>query len=815
MNLAFVIGCSAYEDPIPSLRFAADDAVAFAAVLREACGLSPEEIVLLHDGAEDPRSRPSFTHIRRTLAQGARATAAGTAVETLFFFFSGHGYHSDGTGDDYLLAADSVADDLENTALPIREIVRLLATWRPRHVVMFLDACRETLGDGKGLAEEVAAPDVNGLLPPGQVTFCSCSAGERSYEAESLGAGVFTATLREALSEVGRCRTLYELDAYLRRRVPEMSVQGGRRPQRPVARLEPPEILGLEIVSARVRNQWRSRIPVGDERRPAARVRAAPGQTPPRYFCIDFGTCNSIIGYWHDQAGMKAVPDPTGRGIVPSVVNFSPELEYTVGWEALDADRTRPQGTIRHVKRWLGTDHQFQVYDRSLTPEFVTSLILRSLRRNAEEHFGVPLTPVLAAYPASYTLAQYNALAAAFELAGIPLYRLIGEPSASALLFPHRKSIALGSSRYGLVVDLGGGTLDVSVVDVSDTDDEGFTVMEIKGTSGRPMLGGIDYDQVLIDYITEAVRQQLDPDITQLPPYLVADIHREAERAKHVLGVAAECVVVVPGVEVAPGVARDLHVFIERGMFAALSAHLDAEAVQTIGEAVQEARDNFWAKDGGLDFVLLAGQGTKIPSLRTAVGNAASAPIIDGFEDDAVLRGLARQSHILDQKSGELLLDNLYRGIGLKVRGTESGEFEGSTEEILILEDDDGRNGETFELIKRGNTIPTQRSELLRTGAGGGTSRRLRIVELRNARPPYAEVPIGVVELVCGAAERVFEVIVDIDANALIDLTIRDTSDDTRRVIRLNSRDRSGGAELITEQRLTGSLDEAVPESHA
>jgi len=449
--------------------------------------------------------------------------AETATVDTLFFFFSGHGYHSTRDGNEYLLMSDSVADDLEATSISLQTIVARLQEWEPRHLVLFIDACRETIAGHKGPNTSAYSPavDINALLPAGNITFSSCSQGQRSYEHPKLENGLFTAALREGLSSVGRCRTLHELNAYLSRRVPELCRAYGKPLQQPVARLEPAEVLGLEIISAQLRNIWRSNLDVRDERRLGAVPRSDVGGSTAA-IGVDFGTCNSLVARFVADGSIDLVRSPSGRKMVPSVVNFDRDLSYVVGWEALDADSTRPEGSVFYPKRWLGTPAQFEVYDKSLTPEFVCSLILRSLKRNTEEYLG-SVGSVVASYPASYSIAQSNALRTAFDLAGYDVARFVSEPAVSAYLpVPGGKP---DDEATMLVVDLGGGTLDVSVVE------RGEGVEEIKSTSGDGYLGGLDYDDALVEYVRDRVCElaEVNP---PLSPYVEAEIRRESARRR-------------------------------------------------------------------------------------------------------------------------------------------------------------------------------------------------------------------------------------------------------------------------------------------
>lgn len=797
MNLAVVVGCSQYADPIPSLRYGAADATQFTQTLHSTCGLGPDEVIVLSDESTSAAEKPNFTNLLRLLGRG-RERAAQLTIDILFFFFSGHGYHSVRDGNDYLLLADTVVDELERTSVSLQTVVARLTEWHPKHLVLFIDACREAAADHKGIGTEATAPavDVNSLLPAGNITFSSCSQGQRSYEHADLGSGLFTAALCEGLSEVGRCRTLHELNSYLGQRVPQLCRTLGKPLQQPAARLEPAEVLDLEIVSGTLRKSWRNEVKVGDERRPARVPRSTHGRRH-RLLGIDLGTCKSFIAGYVGPTEIELVPTLAGSPIMPSTVNFDRELNYVVGSLAVEADFVRPEGSVFYPKRWLGTAHQFQVYDRSLTPEFVCSLILRSLRANAEEYLGMPIGPVVASYPASYSIAQANALRKAYELADLQVARYLAEPALAALV-PRPANLGDDDNTV-LVVDLGGGTLDVSVVESGDG------VEEIKATAGDGRLGGLDYDAAIADYIRDQVIAARELD-TALPPYLEAQIRREADRAKLVLSSHGSHLVVVPEVEIAAGRYRNLSVFLDEGIIGQVIGALNSRVLRTVQTACDAARI-YYDRNRGVrvtgppvrfDYVLLAGQGTKVPSLRAAIAGYARAPVIDDYQDDAVIRGLAIQAAVMTgQHREQLLLDAMQTGIGVIVQSMPEGRDP-------RLSTNDRHNETVLTLVEKGTSYPTKRSEVLQI-EGTADTVQLRVVELPVAWSTTEQLPLGVVEFAVPASRQV-EVIVDVDAKPVIMLTLKD--DHGERRILLN-RPATGDAESIMDQRLTGSLEEA------
>ena len=222
--------------------------------------------------------------------------------------------------------------------------------------------------------------------------------------------------------------------------------QYGKPTQHPTARLEPDEVLALDIVSASRRNEWRTHVRLGREVR-LGRTPRREGELQSRPAVgVDLGTCNSLVGLLAPSGDVEILPVGGGRSVVPSVVNFDRNLDYVVGWAALDADRTRPEGSVFYPKRDLGTPTQYAIHDRSLTPEFVCSLLLRSMRQSAEERLGQPITAVVASYPAAYGIAQVNALRAAYDLAEWHVDRFVVRASDQLVTYRFRPPSALIST---------------------------------------------------------------------------------------------------------------------------------------------------------------------------------------------------------------------------------------------------------------------------------------------------------------------------------------------------------------------------------
>jgi molecular chaperone DnaK len=519
---------------------------------------------------------------------------------------------------------------------------------------------------------------------------------------------------------------------------------------------------------------------------------------------LDFGTCTTLAALLDVDGGVHLVPAQDGRAFVPSVVNFDTDWDYVVGGEALELDRLRPAGTAWYPKRALGSPTGFTIYDKSLTAEFVSSLILRSVQKNAEEFVGEPIRNVVASYPASFSIAQTNALQQALDLAGLDVARFVPEPSASGLLGPEGDPKRI---EEGLIVDIGGGTLDVAVFENA----EGVT--EIMATQGDGRLGGIDYDEALENLLLQRVRTHLGTD--SLPPFVRNQVRREAMRAKHVLSTRDSCEVIISDLEAEGGAYHDLQLRLDRSSFEEAVSHLDqrvSEAIMAVmRERLRDIRDpqavphdrQVVAALRELTHVMLCGQGTRLPSLIRTISSLTPAPLITSYQNDAVVQGLARQAAVLQGLNRyQLLLDSLQQGIGVLV---ESEPRRGGPNPTLAQADE--ANTLVLDLVVKGTTIPTKHSENVDLGSHKpDATYRLRVVELKSPWSAMGSTPLGIIEFQSSSHPTV-EITCDVDANATILLQLKDPKGSWSRSVVLN-RASYPVVESIVDQRLTGTLDE-------
>ncbi|WP_082159525.1 Hsp70 family protein [Micromonospora sp. HK10] len=765
MNRALVVGCAAYEDPdIAPLRYAHRDAARVAEVLTSTCGVAADDLVLLHDGLTDPRMRPTRSNLLRHLVRLAGAADDGI----LFFYFSGHGFQA-ADNTHYLLPIDCVRDAIEETALRFDLVVQHLGAATAPHVVLLLDACRNVVQGGKSAGDQwITNVDVTALCPPGVVTLCSCQPGAVSYESDTIRSGVFTEALCEAFSDANRCRTVYELDTFLGTRVPEIALAERKPQQTPHSRVEPLGVQQLELVSERKRNQWRAATPIGGERR-SHRAAALQPVRPDPLIAIDFGTSYSIASHCRPGGVVELIPGPDGRPMVPSVVHFLPGLDYLVGTAAIEADHFRPAATIRHVKRALGQDITYNIDGRSITPELAASLIIRSLRRNAEESLGTPVRRCIAARPANFSRRQTAALERAFELADLELMRVVGEPNIASVLTA-ATSIGSGDEEHSLVVDLGGGTFDVALVE------SGHGIAEIKASAGSNTVGGLDFDLAVVSYAEEQLRNRHRWG-GELTDNVRATLRREAERAKRDLGRRGSTTLLLQDLDYADRGLQDVSIDLDRDLFRRITTDLTHVVRDTLTKPFSNQLYGVpigtWLTWGAK--VLLAGQGTKIFTVREQLTDLfPGAPVVAEFQETAVAHGLGFYSGVLSKSvDGVLLLDALGFGIGVRVRTcypepSHAGERRSLMRPVATVSADRARNTDVLTIIDPATTMPTRRSEVLNLDGSPGTVHLLEVIEL----PADSGESFGVAQV--RAAGSAIELTVDVDANHLIVLIVTD-----------------------------------------
>jgi molecular chaperone DnaK (HSP70) len=767
VNLALLIGCSEYEDSqIQSLKYPDQDAQTLASVLAASSSVKASDLfVLTSSGLGHTRS--TRNSIFRSLSQPGRLSRI-PQVDLLFFFFSGHGCRSQVTGQDYLLPSDVVFESFEETAVPLEAVIRYLQQWRARQIVLFVDACRSHFRTGKAAEssgeELIRTQDVKF---PGLATFWACSPGQRSFELDAVGAGVFTHALKDAPGDEGRCRSISELDAFLMRNVPELCSQHGLREQVPFSHVEPLSSQRVMIVSQRTRERWDSVLPSGTEIRSSA-VRAPDTllHSGPIYCGFDFGTSYSAVAICDAKGNPWFIPSPQSRILIPSVVAFLPSMDYVVGWPAVEYARTDRDAAVFHIKRRLGTDSLVTIRGKQFSPEFLASLIIRSLARNVEDHLGSPIYRAIVSAPANFSMLQCRSLEKAFELANVPVFRFVSEPSAAGLAAEFQSPEERDWVVYA-IIDLGGGTLDVAVVEL----EEGL--WEVKALTGDKELGGLDYDWAVQRYVESKIRELIRSPQYEFKESDLAQIRFECERAKIALGNAEETTVILQNFECTNGF-YDVSITITRRLFRALVADLNERVKDSINLALQRARHWEFEKTT-VQRVFLAGQGAKIFCVREILEERfVGIPIEDSKQETAVAFGIGRYSGVLTgQVKDRLLLEAMPFGLGVRY-ARWIPEAERTSRAEAEISGMNSRNTLLDLILDSHTTIPTRKTTYFRIHAEAGTSIPIDLVE--QDVTGRIETAIASIDVQIGDGMREIICTIDIDANRTIGLILENLS---------------------------------------
>jgi molecular chaperone DnaK (HSP70)/uncharacterized caspase-like protein len=787
VNAAVIVGCSAYDDPdIADLRYAHADAAQAAFMIETVAGVSSANILTLRDQSQQS-SLPTRTNLLRGLTTLGRSL--GKPPDTLYFFFSGHGFHSPVDDSDYFLLCDSISSLLEETSISFEFILRILRNTGARHIVLFLDACRAAVSGGRSIESRIQSISVANLSPPGLVSFCSCEPGKLSYESPKIGSGLFTKALCDALGEQGKCTTVREVSYFLDTAMPELSHKLGTPPQLAYTRVEPLQLQELAIASASYRLQWRTAATVGREIRSFGQQPTLIKTPPDPILAIDFGTSSSAAAVTDSDGIIRDVPSLQGAFLTPSTVTFLQNLDYRVGIAPGSSDPDQLTRMLRHVKRYLGSDRVFHVDGRDLTAELVASLIIRSLHKSAEEATGQTIRRCMTAYPANFSIRQANALLRAFQLADVDVVRMVGEPNAASFLLAFERPDQEGTC---LVVDLGGGTFDAAVLEF------GEGVNEMRSVAGSNELGGVDYDDAIAALAEERLISG-HPEIG-ITNHLRAAIWREAQRAKHFLSSHEEAILIIEDLPESYGVTT-IEIPLSRDDFRHATRWLNAEVRRVTLAAIEDA-----GLDSPIDLVLMTGQGSKIFTIAEALQEAAiGGEWIWRYQELAVVQGLAKYAQVLQGQSGDtLILDLAHRGVGIRCTPVEdeaNDQFsaDGPRHDPVWAPWADRASGiwkkqakadtEVHVILKRLTMIPTKHSLMMRFTGGQDELMRLPVIE--RSKTSDDDVDIGIIEFSAPGQQVELEIAIEEDSGGVIALQVHDWSNSTVFIAQLNQRYRS------------------------
>ncbi len=457
---------------------------------------------------------------------------------------------------------------------------------------------------------------------------------------------------------------------------------------------------------------------------------------------IDLGTTNSCVAVYEGGEPI-VIPNPEGARTTPSVVAFSKTGERMVGQVAKRQGITNPDRTIMSIKREMGTDFKVSVDDKSYNPQEISAMILQKLKADAEAYLGTTVTEAVITVPAYFSDAQRQATKDAGKIAGLEVKRIINEPTAAALAYGLEKE----EEQRVLVFDLGGGTFDVSLLEICD----GF--FEVKATAGNNKLGGDDFDKRIIDWIADTFQKENGIDLRQ-DKMALQRLKEAAEKAKIELSGVASSNINLPFITADATGPKHFDGTLTRAKFNELTADLVEATMAPTRRVLSDAG----VTPAQVDKVLLVGGSTRIPAVQDAVKNFIGKEPFKGINpDECVALGAAIQGGVLSQDAnlnGVVLLDVTPLSLGIETLG---GVFN--------------------RIIDRNTAIPTKKSQIYSTAADNQTSVEIHVLQgERDMAKGNTTLGRFILDGIPAAPRGIpqIEVTFDIDSNGIVNVTATD-----------------------------------------
>jgi molecular chaperone DnaK len=474
---------------------------------------------------------------------------------------------------------------------------------------------------------------------------------------------------------------------------------------------------------------------------------------------IDLGTTNSAIAYM-EGGNPTIIPNAEGGRITPSVVTISEDDEQVVGEIAKRQAISKPTRTIRSIKRKMGTKHREKIDKKDYTPQEISAMILRKLKKDAEEYLGEEIKQAVITCPAYFTDSQRQATKDAGIIAGLDVLRIINEPTSACLAY----GVGKAKDETILVFDLGGGTFDVSILETYPVESD--TMFEVKATSGNNYLGGDDFDDRIIDWVVAQFKKQEGIDLTKHPSAMQR-IKDGCEKAKIELSSKKRAFVDIPYITVdKDGQPKNINYEITRVQFQRMTEDLVEKTMGPTRQALKDAKK----KPADIHKVLLVGGATRMPAIRDAIADIfGESKIYKGINpDECVAIGAAIQAGVIKGDVKDvLLLDVTPLTLGIETLG-----------EVFTP------------IVDRNTTIPTEKSKVFSTASDNQPSVEIHVLqgERKFARD---NVTLGKFQLVgIPPAPRgipQIEVTFDIDVNGIVSVKAKDLGTNNEQKVTVKS----------------------------